>query len=75
MILMLVNKIYETIKNASDGFDAIYEDYIIDLVGLEGFDILRENKLLESCGVINGRRLYVLCAPSKTKGEKNDEQK
>lgn len=57
---MNIDQLYETVKNASIGFDAIYEDYIIDLVGLDGFDILRKNKLLESCGSIYDRNLYTL---------------
>lgn len=64
---MNVYQIYETVKNATVGFDAVYEDYVIDLVGLDGFDILRENKLLESCGSICERKLYTLCDISRMK--------
>ena len=41
--------------------DAIYEDALIHLVGVRGVEALKENKLLESCGVVNGRQLYTLC--------------
>ena len=41
--------------------DAIYEDALIHLVGVRGIESLKENKLLESCGVVNGRQLYTLC--------------
>lgn len=41
--------------------DSIYEDYIIHEVGTLGLIVLKEYNLLESCGVINGRQLYVLC--------------
>ena len=41
--------------------DAIYEDALIHLVGVRGVEALKENKLLESCGVVNGRQLYKLC--------------
>ena len=57
---MYADDVYEVVKDATVGFDAIYEDYIIHLVGAEGFDILREKKLLCVCGSINGRNLYVL---------------
>ena len=40
--------------------DAIYEDALIHLVGVRGVEALKENKLLESCGVVNGRQLYTL---------------
>ena len=41
--------------------EAIYEDALIHLVGVRGVESLKENKLLESCGVVNGRQLYKLC--------------
>ena len=41
--------------------DAIYEDALIHLVGVRGVEALKENKLLKSCGVVNGRQLYTLC--------------
>ena len=41
--------------------DSIYEDALIHLVGVRGVESLKENKLLESCGVVNGRQLYTLC--------------
>jgi hypothetical protein len=41
--------------------DAIYADYIKQMVGVYGFNALLEHKLIENCGVINGRQLYVLC--------------
>lgn len=58
---MNVDNVYNIVKEAFKDFDAIYEDYLIYLVGFEGFYILKENRLLESCGVINGRKLYALC--------------
>lgn len=53
--------VYEILKNESRNLDALYQDYILELVGVMGMDALIENKLVESCGVINGRRLYTLC--------------
>lgn len=40
--------------------DAVYEDAIVDIVGVKGLQLLREFKLIESCGIINGRKLYAL---------------
>lgn len=57
---MNTKQVYEVVKNGSTGFDAIYEDYILELVGVEGLEILRKNRLVETCGVVNGRQLYVL---------------
>lgn len=54
------DKLYEILKEESEGLDAIYENFIKDVIGRRGLDILVRNKLLESCGVVNGRRLYVL---------------
>lgn len=56
-----IGHIYSLIKLESDGMDAIYADYIKKLVGVFGFNALLDCKLLESCGTVNGRRLYVLC--------------
>ena len=58
---MYADYVYEIIKNESRNLDAIYQDYILELVGLFGMDALIENKLVEACGVVNGRQLYVLC--------------
>jgi hypothetical protein len=58
---MSADNAYKTVKDVCGELDAIYEDYIIYLVGYEGLYVLRENRLLETCGVINGRQLYVLC--------------
>ena len=49
------------VKQESEGLDAMYEDYIIHLVGVAGLQSLLAHKLLESCGVVNGRKLYTLC--------------
>ena len=56
-----VEYIYEAVRLGCRGLDSVYEDYIIDLVGRVGLYTLLDYKLLETCGVINGRQLYVLC--------------
>lgn len=55
-----VDKVYHAVARESQGLDAIYEDYIIRLVGEEGFELLREQKVLTTCGSVNGRNLYTL---------------
>ena len=51
---------YEILKEMCDGMDSVYEDYIIEIIGLLGLKELRGAGYLETCGVINGRQLYVL---------------
>lgn len=58
---MTANQIYKIVKNECEGLDSVYEDYIISLVGLYGLLQLKGNHLIETCGVVNGRQLYVLC--------------
>ena len=52
--------VYCIVQNECNGMDSIYEDYIIKLVGIHGLVALKEHNLVESCGVLNERRLYVL---------------
>lgn len=40
--------------------DSVYKDYILRAVGMYGFNALYKAGLLESCGSINGRSLFVL---------------
>lgn len=54
-------QVYEILKNDSEGVDAIYQEYILHMVGESGLNALLESRLLETCGVVNGRQLYVLC--------------
>jgi hypothetical protein len=56
-----VDYVYEIVKNEGRNFDALYQDYILELVGIMGMQALLENNLLETCGVVNGRQLFVLC--------------
>ena len=62
--------VYEIVRLETLDMDAIYKDYILQLVGVFGFNSLIENKLIESCGVVNGRRKTTLYLPTnKTTGE------
>lgn len=57
-----------------NSLDALYEDYIIHMIGIVGLNALRDNCLLESCGEVNGRKLYTLLPPPNTlKGRLSDE--
>lgn len=58
---VFTEKIYNIIKENSVGLDSIYSDYIVHMVGMVGLNTLKEHKLIEGCGSINGRKLYILC--------------
>lgn len=55
-----VDYCYEIVIDECAALDSIYEDYIEFLVGTRGLLELIKYGCLESCGVVNGRRLYVL---------------
>lgn len=56
-----VDLVYAIVRMETEGMDSIYGDYIKKLVGVFGLNALLTHNLLESCGVVNGRQLYVLC--------------
>ena len=56
-----VEMIYELVKETFVDFDAIYEDALIQLIGTFGISVLQKHGLIEGCGIVNCRRLYVLC--------------
>ncbi len=56
-----IDHIYEVIVRESDGLDALYENYIVHLVGYSGLNDLKQYKLIETCGVVNGMQLYTIC--------------
>lgn len=58
---MYVDDVYNIVRLDCEGMDAIYKDYIIQMVGVYGLNVLIEHKLVESCGIVNGRQLYTLC--------------
>lgn len=55
-----IDWVYEIVKSEGKGIDALYSDYIVNLVGTYGLNALLNNKLLEPCGVLSGRQLYAL---------------
>ena len=52
--------VYEIVRADTIDMDSVYGDYIQQMVGVYGLNTLIENGFVESCGVINGRKLYVL---------------
>lgn len=62
--LIYAHYVYEIVKRESTGMDAVYEDFIDYLVGASGLAVLKEYKMLEACGIVNGRQLYTLLAPT-----------
>lgn len=52
--------VYELLKEDCKDIDAIYEEYIIHLVGVKGLNALHMAGLLESCGVMHGKKLFTL---------------
>lgn len=57
---MNVDHVYKTVKEVFINEEVILEDYLLYLVGFEGFYILIENGLLESVGIRDGRKAYIL---------------
>ena len=53
--------VYEIVRNECINWDAIYRDYILELVGVFGLNALIGERMIESCGSVSGRQLYVLC--------------
>lgn len=43
---MTVKQVYEVVKEESFEFDAIYEDFIMELVGSDGLEILLKTNFL-----------------------------
>lgn len=57
---MYANLVYDIVAIECEYFEAIYEDYILELVGAKGLEALLKAGYLETCGVVNGRQLYTL---------------
>ena len=53
-------EIYAGLRDEFEKADALYEDTIIIHCGREGLELLREYHFIETCGVIEGRKLYAL---------------
>ena len=66
-----VDYVYDIVKLDCEGMDAIYGDHIIRMFGVYGFNALHTARLIESCGTVNGRQLYVLCPKANKKVNSN----
>lgn len=55
-----VDHVYDIISTECWDLDSIYGDYIVRCVGIRGLEALLEHQLLKTCGVVNGRQLFVL---------------
>lgn len=53
-------EIYGELREEFEKADALYEDTIIENCGREGLNLLREYHFIESCAVLEGRKLYAL---------------
>ena len=52
-------KAYNHVKSYFGGkVETVYEDVIISIVGYSGLLLLRKYHLIETCAVLNGRKLY-----------------
>lgn len=60
-----VELVYDIIRMETKGLDSFYKDYILSLVGVYGLNALITHKLVETCGVVNGRQLYTLLEKRK----------
>ena len=57
---ILLDRFYKLMWCEFSNTDALYEDYIIHTIGTLGLNMLLSADRLETCGVINGRKLYTL---------------
>ena len=53
-------EIYGVLREEFEKADALYEDTIICHCGQEGLQLLREYHFIETCAVLEGRKLYAL---------------
>ena len=52
--------LYKQLMIAYPKTDAIYEDSIVELIGHDGLMLLREMHMIETCAVLEGRKLYAV---------------
>lgn len=51
---------YEKLRSEYPKADALYDDTIIELIGMDGLIALRKAHMIETCAMFNGRKLYAL---------------
>ena len=54
------NEMYNKLLEEYPKADALYEDAIIECIGMDGLIALREAHMIETCAMFNGRKLYAL---------------
>ena len=68
-----VNYIHKIALLDCSDLDAVYEDRLKEMFGTYGLNALLINKRIESCGIINGRRLYAICKKIDIPEEVNED--
>lgn len=58
---MNAEQVYSIIKEVFVNEDKIRDEYILYLVGFEGYYTLIESGLIEKCDEVDGRDFYRLC--------------
>lgn len=53
-------EIYGELREEFEKADALYEDTIVTHCGRDGLELLREYHFIETCAVLEGRKLYAL---------------
>lgn len=53
-------EIYGELREEFEKADALYEDTIIAHCGRDGLELLKEYRFIESCAILDGRKLYAL---------------
>lgn len=54
------NEMYNKLLKEYPKADALYEDAIIECIGMNGLIALRKAHMIETCAMFNGRKLYAL---------------
>ena len=54
------NELYAKLTEKYPKGEAVYEDAIIDCVGIDGLHLLKANHKIETCGILEGRKLYAI---------------
>ena len=53
-------EILRDLKGMHPNMETLYEDVIVSAVGEEGLYALRSHHLIETCGMLEGRKLYAI---------------
>lgn len=53
-------EIYGELREEFEKADALYEETIVAHCGRDGLELLREYHFIETCAILEGRKLYAL---------------